>query len=41
MTKQIIGYAAIVITGTALLVLEAHRHFLAWAWPIFVNLIEQ
>ena len=40
MTKQIVGYAAIVIACTTLLVLEAHRHFLAWAWPIFVNLIE-
>lgn len=41
MTGKLIGYTAIVITGTALLVLEAHRHILAWAWPILVNLSEK
>lgn len=41
MTGKLIGYTAIVIAGVALLTLELHRHFLAWAWPIFVSLIEQ
>lgn len=41
MTKRVIGYSAIVMAGVALLTLELHRHFLAWAWPIFVSLIEQ
>jgi hypothetical protein len=36
-TRRILGLAVVATLGALIGIYEPHRHFLAWAWPYFVD----